>query len=167
MVIEMVTSLWEGNKPMLTRNITSRFLSTTLLLLLVSSLSVTALPCVCSGHCESGQARQDLDASGADTCDVPADQVNASSQCASASSDAPVTTKISTACDCDSSTGPELVRFQQQRQDWLTSSLDINVNPNADLDRSDRRTECLIRRLHTPTEPTSIPSYIRHASLLL
>ena len=152
---------------MFTKNITSRYLTTTLLLLLFSSLSVTALPCVCPVNCDSGPVKQKNDGSRADVCDIAADQVTSSSQCASASSDAPLTSKVSSTCDCESSTAPQLIRFQQQRPNWLTSSLEISFNPVADLKWFDRRTERLDRRFRTTTGCTATPFYLRNASLLL
>ncbi len=157
---------------MFTKQFKNRSLSTALLLLLVSSLSLSALPCVCSGTCHSGSVNDgSAVAAGGDACDLAIDQSSNNAQCLSESSaDASSTSTVSVTCDCGFSDGTfQLLLIEKQRSNGLTGSFDrlIEADVPRDRDLLGRSSNCLIQSLCTAADTRSIPSYLRHASLLL
>lgn len=151
---------------MITKTMTSRWLSTALLLVLVSSLSVTALPCVCAGTCASEATQPDGDASGAKVS-VAGSQSCTTVQTVSKSSEASGASTVSSTCDCDVTSAPELIRHEHQRPNTLTDDLDGPVQSVVNRLSFDQRTDGFTRQIRIPHQDTSVPSYIRHASLLL
>lgn len=167
-MLEMISGMWDALNSMVTNTFTSRYLSTTLLLFLVSSLSVTALPCICSGSCEMRQqTSEDRTWSGAPSCDAMSGQDSSRDVCSADVGKGSPDRYAAGNCTCDSTADDQIFRSKQERSDWFSSGFDLQAPPVANPIRMGGASNPVRSRFRRLNSSVTDPLYLLHSSFLL